>query len=81
MCTVSPENRLLDIDDVALKLGTTPLNVLLYLKRGQLKGEEIEGKWFIESQSLESLMSGPDKVGSAPCKSSCGRSGGCSGCH
>jgi hypothetical protein len=81
MCTVPPEEKLLDVDEVAIKLGTTPLNVLLYIKRGQLSGEEIEGKWYVESQSLEALMSSADVAGAAPCKPACRHGGGCGGCH
>jgi hypothetical protein len=81
MCTVPPEKKLLDVDEVAIKLGTTPLNVLLYIKRGQLNGEEIEGKWYVESESLKALMSSADVVGSAPCKPACRHGGGCGGCH
>ncbi|ABA88607.2 hypothetical protein Pcar_1359 [Syntrophotalea carbinolica DSM 2380] len=82
MCTVSPENSLMSVEEVALELGTTPLNILLYIKRGQLQGQEIEGKWFVASESLSALKATSDSVGSAPCKSSCGHGGGCGGgCH
>jgi hypothetical protein len=81
MCTISPEKSLLSVDAVAQKLGTTPLNVLLYIKRGQLKGEEIEGKWYVEPESLAALMSAKNGIGSAPCTPACGHGGGCGGCH
>ncbi|APG25565.1 MULTISPECIES: hypothetical protein [Syntrophotalea] len=81
MDTVSHRKQLLDIDEVAMKLGTTPLNVLLYIKRGELNGEENEGNWYVESQSLEALISGQDGGGAAPCTPACGHGNGCGGCH
>jgi hypothetical protein len=71
----------LDIDKVAMKLGTTPLNVLLYIKRGELNGEENKGNWYVESQSLEALISGQDGGGAAACTPACDHGNGCGGCH
>ncbi|MGE4543990.1 MAG: hypothetical protein AB7D06_07775 [Pedobacter sp.] len=84
MCETSPEKNLLSAEEVARDLGTTPLNVLLYIKRGQLAGQEIEGKWYVEAASLVALKSETTGVGSAPCKPACGHGGhggGCGGCH
>jgi hypothetical protein len=84
MCEKSSAKDLLSVNDVALDLGTTPLNVLLYIKRGQLAGQEIDGKWYVEAASLEALKSETTGVGSAPCKPACGHGshgGGCGGCH
>lgn len=84
MCTVSPENQWMSAEEVASELGTTPLNILLYIKRGQLTGQEIDGKWYVAPESLAALKSGSETVGSAPCKPSCGHGnhgGGCGGCH
>lgn len=80
MCKTSPEKDLLSTEEVAQELGTTPLNVLLYIKRGQLTGQEIEGKWYIEADSLAALKSQASGVGSAPCTPACGHGGGCGGC-
>lgn len=81
MCKSSPEKNLLTVEEVAKELGTTPLNVLLYIKRGQLAGQEMEGKWYVDEASLAALKSQGDKVGSAPCTPACGHGGGCGGCH
>jgi hypothetical protein len=87
MCKTPPEKQLLSAEEVAQELGTTALNVLLYIKRGQLAGQEIEGKWYVEAASLVALKSQSAAVGSAPCTPSCGHGkqgghgGGCGGCH
>lgn len=81
MNETTPENDLITVDEVALELGTTPLNVLLYIKRGQLAGQEIEGRWYVEKASLAALQSTGDKVGSAPCTPACKHGGGCGSCH
>ncbi len=84
MCEQSSEKDLLSAKEVAQELGTTPLNILLYIKRGQLAGQEIKGKWYVEATSLAALKSQAASVGSAPCKPACGHGGhdgGCGGCH
>ena len=81
MCETSPKKDMLSVEDVAQELGTTPLNVLLYITRGQLAGQEIEGKWYVGATSLVALKSQATDIGSAPCKSACSHGGGCGGCH
>ncbi|PLX90608.1 MAG: hypothetical protein C0619_09120 [Desulfuromonas sp.] len=41
------------MEDAAQRLNTTPLNVLMHIKRGLLKGQECDGSWFVLSDSLE----------------------------
>lgn len=81
MCETSQKKDLMTVEEVAQELGTTPLNILLYIKRGKLAGQEIEDKWYVDRASLASLKSQDDKVGSAPCTPACGHGGGCGGCH
>ncbi len=67
---------------VAEELGSTPLNVLMYIKRGLLVGEEIDGQWQVETRSLSELLR-RRLAGNAPavCRSACARhAGGCGSC-
>lgn len=66
----------------AEKLGSTPLNVLMHIKRGLLLGVERDGGWLVESASLEALIL-KRKDGKVPdvCRSGCARhAGGCGSC-
>ena len=72
----------LPISIVAEKMNTTPLNVLMHIKRGMLKGVEEDGLWMIDGQSLEALMA---KTGGSKaedvCASGCAKRPACSsGC-
>lgn len=63
-------------------LGTTPLNILMHIKRGLLLGIEGDGVWLVESASLAALMR-TRKAGKLPevCQGGCARhAGGCSSC-
>lgn len=72
---------LIPVQDVAKALETTELSVLMHVKRGILKGEEVEGKWFITRESLEAhLNSGDVKNTGSLCKSSCSSASGCGTC-
>ncbi len=77
--TEQPE--LLPVADVAKEMKTTPLNVLMHIKRGLLTGEEIDGAWYVPADSLASYLSeqGEAAHGSL-CKSHCkhGCSSSCS---
>jgi len=52
---VEMEERIevISMEDAAQLLNTTPLNVLMHIKRGLLKGQECDGSWFVLSDSLE----------------------------
>lgn len=70
------------VAEVAQRLGTTPLNVLMHIKRGLLTGREQEGGWLVDPQSLEALLRKRD-AGELPalCRSGCGKpAGGCGSC-
>ncbi|MBW2450875.1 MAG: hypothetical protein JRE16_07510 [Deltaproteobacteria bacterium] len=47
----------ISLASAAKLMNTTPLNVLMHIKRGLLVGEENEGTWLIDRQSLEQLLS------------------------
>ncbi|NJC89169.1 MAG: hypothetical protein FIB02_11675 [Desulfuromonas sp.] len=63
-------------------LGSTPLNVLMHIKRGLLVGREQAGGWLVDPVSLEALLR-RRHGGELPvvCKSGCGKkAGGCGSC-
>lgn len=60
------------LEEAATRLGSTPLNVLMHIKRKLLAGVEIDGSWFIEVASLqEFLISRDDSPQESVCQSSC----------
>lgn len=70
----------LPIATVAEQMNTTPLNVLMHVKRGLLQGVEEDGVWMIDCQSLEHLMitTGGGK-NAAVCASGCAKKHACGG--
>jgi hypothetical protein len=49
-------NKMITLAAAAGRLQSTPLNVLMHIKRGLLAGEEVEGCWWVESASFERLL-------------------------
>lgn len=47
----------LTVAEVAISMRTTPINVMMHIKRGLLAGEEIEGVWYVPADSLASYLS------------------------
>ena len=71
---------MLTVEESAEALATTPTKVLMLLKSGDLKGEENDGTWFIDAESLACAKShGIDMKAAKGCASYC-NSGGC-GCN
>ena len=67
------------VAEVAAALKTTSLNVMMHIKRGLIKAEELDGTWFVSAASLADYQSQTAGKGNAQlCKSSCGH--GCSTC-
>ena len=62
-------------------LGSTPLNVLMHVKRGHLTGVEGEGGWQVDPVSLAALLE-KRREGAAPdvCRSGCSKTHGCKSC-
>lgn len=60
-------------------LATTPTKILMLLKNGELKGEEIAGEWFIDADSLACCKEhGIDMKAARGCASYCSSDGcGC----
>jgi len=73
--------NMIPIEEAARRLQTTPLNILMHLKRGLLKGVEEDDHWQIDAQSLAELQ---DKTGGGKatdvCASGCNKKHGCSSC-
>lgn len=65
--------------EAARGLGTTPLNLLMRVKRGSLKGKEVDGAWFIEGTSLE-VFGALEERPEAVCQGGCAQSRSCAGC-
>ena len=70
----------ISIDVAAETLHTTPLNILMHVKRGMLTGIEEDGRWMIEKASFDALIAktGGSKAGDV-CTSGCARKHACSG--
>ncbi len=65
------------IAEAASRLHTTQLRLLMLLKKGAMKGCEIDGEWFIETDSLSCFERYEAGAGEKKgCPSSCD---GCSG--
>jgi hypothetical protein len=70
----------LPIAEVAQLLHTTPLNVLMHIKRGLLQGSEGEGGWQIERASLESFLAATGGVKEpGVCTAGCAAKHACGG--
>jgi hypothetical protein len=60
------------LNEAASRLQSTPLNVLMHIKRKLLSAEEIDGNWFVDSASLEGFLSSrQDAPKENLCQSSC----------
>lgn len=58
--------------EAASRLKSTPLNVLMHIKRGLLTAEEIDGQWWIDGASLaEFQQHHQGKSAANLCQSSC----------
>ncbi len=70
----------LSIAVVAEKMKTTPLHVLMHIKRGLLTGIEEDSGWLIDGESLDALLAktGGSKAGDV-CASDCAKKHACSG--
>ncbi|HEY5674671.1 MAG TPA: hypothetical protein VIR78_13250 [Malonomonas sp.] len=70
----------LSVAEVAATLKTTSLNVMMHIKRGLIKGEELDGSWYVSADSLaEYQRQTAGQANPQLCKSSCGH--GCSTCN
>jgi hypothetical protein len=70
----------LPVTEAAQILQTTPLNILMHIKRGLLKGHEKDGQWQVQKASLDALLrkTGGKKADDI-CTSGCAQKHACSG--
>lgn len=67
----------LTVAEVATSMKTTPINVMMHIKRGLLAGEEIDGSWYVPADSLATYLSkttGAARGSICKSKSHCGQS-------
>jgi hypothetical protein len=70
----------LPLQVAAERLGTTPLNVLMHIKRQLLTAEERDGQWYVDAASLQALQASQGTTAKSLCRSQCAASGGCKSC-
>ncbi|PLX79066.1 MAG: hypothetical protein C0616_12255 [Desulfuromonas sp.] len=79
---MAEENQRISLPDAAKQMKTTPLNVLMHIKRGLIEGFEVDGEWQVDAESLSALLEKTDG-GKAQdvCASGCSKRHNCgSGC-
>lgn len=82
MASKQSEPTDMTVAEVAETLGTTPVNVLLLIKRGLMEGRESDDGWVVASESLAAFRaSEAGKIGRATCRSACSKAGGCGSCE
>lgn len=72
----------MSLAQAAEALGSTPLNVLMHIKRGLLTGQERAGDWQVDPESVATLLRRRQEGNlSAVCRSGCAKqAGGCGSC-
>lgn len=77
---MSEQTQMLPIAEAAQRLQTTPLNVLMHIKRGLLKGVEENGAWLVDGAGLDALQArtGGGKAADV-CASQCAKKHACGG--
>jgi hypothetical protein len=69
---------MIPIEEAAEHMETTELNVLMHVKRGLIKGEETEGEWYINADSLAEFQEKNGKKVKVHISKKCGScNGGC----
>jgi hypothetical protein len=80
MTTTQNPAHQLSLEAAAQRLGTTPLNVLMHIKRRLLTAEERDGAWYVDPASLAALQLEQGGADKSLCRSQCAASGGCKSC-
>lgn len=66
------------IDEAAEELKTTPVRILMLIRKGVMRGSQVDEEWFVEKGSMACFRSYADETQKpGGCKGSCS-SGGCS---
>lgn len=74
------ETDQLPLETAARQLGTTPLSVLMHIKRGLLLAEEHDGRWQVDAASLQALRLSLGGAAKSLCRSQCAAAGNCKSC-
>ena len=78
---MAEESGMLTVAAVAKELKTTPLNVLMHIKRGLLNGMEVDGVWYVSAESLNKYLSQANEAAHGNlCQSKSHCQHGCSSC-
>lgn len=80
MTTIRKPTDFLPLDAAARQLGTTPLNLLMHIKRRLLVAEDRDGQWYVDPVSLAALQFDKGGADKSLCRSQCAASGGCKSC-
>ncbi len=80
MTATQKESAFLPLEAAAKQLGTTPLNVLMHIKRQLLVAEDRDGQWYVDPASLSALQLNQGGADKSLCRSQCAASGGCKSC-
>ncbi len=70
------------LEEAAGELGTTRLNLLMHVKRGLAKGQDVDGAWLVSRESLEALKAkaASGETGQV-CEPQCQAKSTCGGCR
>jgi hypothetical protein len=79
--TMEQHKKWMTINEAAEALNSTPLNVLMHVKRGLIHGLEHEHQWFVERQDVETIVAKNEgRKMNAIFSGQCGKHKQCSGC-
>ena len=74
------QDELVTIEEAVQLLETTRLNLMMQIKRGLLKGQEVDGSWFVERESLLTVRhAGKIDQGKVLAAHPCAKAGQCGG--
>ena len=74
------QDDLVTLGEAVQLLETTRLNLMMQIKRGLLKGQEIDGVWFVERESLQkALQDGKVDQSTVLAAHPCAKAGQCGG--
>lgn len=74
------QTAMIPLEEAARRLQTTPLNILMHIKRGLLQGVEKDDLWEVDEASLAALQEKTDGKAAEVCASGCSKKHGCSSC-
>lgn len=75
---IDPEGWM-PLEEAAEVMRTTGLHLLMRVKRGLVRGRELNGRWYIDPAAVSAAASTPD-AGEVLRPTHCKKPGGCGGC-